>query len=885
MLNEQQLKRLMDKLAVPPIGRAIIEQIRSSQPSRNVEGRAGNVACRFPSKKMGCVIQAESHKNELAAVYLWEHDDRTYEFYDQPPQIKMNYLKADGRRTAHVTTPDFFVIQEDFIGWVECKPEEWLLNKEKEGSPLFVRDAASAWQCPPAVAFASNFGLGFQLRSSAQNPWIYIRNLMFLADYWNSDIPSNHAGAIRALQERLHQEKEMRVSDVLRDQQIGDADALNYAVANDLVYMDLFKDVLSEPEHSTVYVSQEVASILGPARARPKTSPNAVKALTLTPGSTFTWANKVFTIKSVGGDKIILQDDSGEFLTMKCEQLERLSRSGEIQANELLVDSECALTKIYRAANPGDIEDGAKRSRILASGGNLCTAEKSISPRTIRHWKQRQKDGEQKYNDPFIGLVSRRSARGNRNRKLAPRVIEIMRDVISREFATADAKQLAVCWGIARNLCEAENLIPPSDKAFRREIKLSRSGYEMTLAREGQRAAYSQEPIFFDLERSTPRHGERPFEIAHLDHTQLDIHLAGSKFGETLAKPWLSIMIDAFSRSILAFVLTFDPPSYRSNMLLMRDCLRRHSRFPSNLVVDRGSDFNSEYFETFLARFAITKKSRPPQKARFGSVIERFFGVNNKQFIHNLRGNNKALQKPRQLSETHDPRKRAVWTFEELLIALEQYLFQVYGEIEHPALGVCPNQAFQVGMAKTGTRPMRLIPINDEIEMACLPSTKSGDAMIVPGKGVKIGPIYYQHPLMRSPGHARMRVFVRYDPFNLGYGYAYIDGQWRLCQSEYFGQFEGRSEREIMIISSEITGKNKRAGVRRAVTAQQLARFLVGVGQTEAQLLQQKKDAEQRSRYQDFENSKEDRAQPLSATGPTSSSWTSIKTKQMGEFK
>ena len=88
-----------------------------------------------------------------------------------------------------------------------------------------------------------------------------------------------------------------------------------------------------------------------------------------------------------------------------------------------------------------------------------------------------------------------------------------------------------------------------------------------------------------------------------------------------------------------------------------------------------------------------------------------------------------------------------------------------------------------------------------------------------------------------------------------------------------------------MIITSELAGKNKRAGVRRAVTAQQLASYLVGVGQSEAQLLQQKKDAEQRSRYQDFESPKEDRASASTATGPTTSSWALIKTKQMGEFK
>lgn len=884
MLNDQELNQLMDKLNVPPNGRAVVEKIRSSNPSRNVEGRAGNVACRYPSKKMGCVIQAESHKNELAAIYMWEHDDRTYEYYDQPPQMKMNYRKADGRPTAHVTTPDFFVIQEDFIGWVECKPEEWLLNKERESSTLFVRDESLAWQCPPGVAYAESFGLGFQLRSSAQNPWVYIRNLAFLSDYWKSEVPADLIGAVGLLQERLRQEKALLVSAILEDEHIGNADALYYAVANDLVYVDLFNELLSETEHCTVYVSQSIASVLRTPSVRSESSAGPLKALSLVPGGSFTWASKIFTIKSLGSEKIILQDDSGEFLTMRRDQLEGLCKSGEIQADELLIDNDNALSELYRAASPEDLEEAARRSAILSCGRGLTTA-KPMSQRTIRHWKQRQREAQQKYDDQFIGLVSRKSARGNRNRKLVPRVIAIMRDVITSEYATADAKELSVCWGHARNLCEAENLLPPSEKAFRREVKLAMSGYEMTLAREGQRAAYSQEPVYFQLDRSTPRHGERPFEIAHVDHTQLDLQLVGSKLGELLAKPWLSIMLDANSRSVLAFVLTFDPPSYRTNMLLIRDCLRRHSRVPSTLIVDHGSDFRSRYFDTCLARFSITKKSRPPQKARFGSPIERFFGVSNKQFVHNLRGNNKALQKPRQLSDTHDPRKRAVWNLKDLLCEMERYLFQVYGELEHPALGISPNQAFQVGMARTGLRPMRLIPMTDEIEMACMPSTKSGDATIIPGKGVKIGPIYYRHALMRDPALERKKVDVRYDPFNLGIAYAYIDRQWRLCESEYAGLFHGKTEREIMIIGAEITGKNKRDGVRRPKNAQQLARYLMGVGQTEAQLLQRKKDIEQRSLYQDFEEIDATEESPTAETKTTSSSWSEITTNQMGEFK
>jgi hypothetical protein len=66
-------------------------------------------------------------------------------------------------------------------------------------------------------------------------------------------------------------------------------------------------------------------------------------------------------------------------------------------------------------------------------------------------------------------------------------------------------------------------------------------------------------------------------------------------------------MVDAFSRRVLAFTLIYDPPSYRSCMLVLRDCVRRHQRLPQNVVVDGGVEFGSIYFETLLARYGVVQ--------------------------------------------------------------------------------------------------------------------------------------------------------------------------------------------------------------------------------------------------------------------------------------
>ena len=73
---------------------------------------------------------------------------------------------------------------------------------------------------------------------------------------------------------------------------------------------------------------------------------------------------------------------------------------------------------------------------------------------------------------------------------------------------------------------------------------------------------------------STPRHGDRPCEIVHIDHTELDLELVSARTGRSLGSPWATFMTDAFSRRLLVVYLTFDPPSYRSCMMARAPCRR-----------------------------------------------------------------------------------------------------------------------------------------------------------------------------------------------------------------------------------------------------------------------------------------------------------------------
>src|SRR5271157_2735789 len=310
--------------------------------------------------------------------------------------------------------------------------------------------------------------------------------------------------------------------------------------------------------------------------------------------------------------------------------------------------------------------------------------------------------GQNKSMVTVMSVCYRRSARrGNRQDRLSEEVRKLMSESIEQDFESRKQKSKYAAWIAFKHKCEQRGIAAPSYKTFRLSCK-RRSRFDQTLKRKGHRAAYIHEPAFWSLDLTTPRHGDRPFDISHIDHTELDIELVCSVTSQVLGRPWLTLLVDAFSRRLLALYLTFDPPSYRSCMMVLRNCVKRHQRLPQTLVVDGGREFESTYFETLLARYECTKKTRPPAKARFGSVCERLFGTTNTQFVHNLSGNTQITKDVRQVTSSVNPKRLATWSLGDLHQRLTEYLFEIYDRMEHPALGQSPREAFARGLEAGG---------------------------------------------------------------------------------------------------------------------------------------------------------------------------------------
>lgn len=354
-----------------------------------------------------------------------------------------------------------------------------------------------------------------------------------------------------------------------------------------------------------------------------------------------------------------------------------------------------------------------------------------------------------------------------------------------------------------------------------------------------------------------------------------------SKLGTLVSTVWLTILIDAYSRKVLAYYLSFDPPSYRSCMMVVRDCVRRHHRVPQILVSDQGSDFMSVYFETLLASLHITKRERRAGKPKAGSVCERIFNTSQSQFVKVLMGSTDVLEANfRSISPEVDPTRHAVWTLERFDEGFEQYLEEVYHPNHHAGLRMSPNAAWALGLKSHGQRDHRAIPYDRAFITATCPAVRKGTAKVTPS-GIKINYRWFNCIEFQMPGILGTEVEARYDPFNAGVAYAFVNRQWHTCYSEYHAAFATYSERAVWLATEQLKLEDRIAGKQLGITADRIALFMLQREQDEDLARQVRHDTEAASHRRKIVTARPASASrppdlqaisPSSGTGPNASS-------------
>jgi len=176
-------------------------------------------------------------------------------------------------------------------------------------------------------------------------------------------------------------------------------------------------------------------------------------------------------------------------------------------------------------------------------------------------------------------------------------------------------------------------------------------------------------------------------QVWQCDHTRVDLLLV-DRHGEILGRPWLTTVIDSYSRCIIGINLGFDAPSSQVVALALRHAIlpKQYSAEyglhcdwgtygkPEHFYTDGGKDFRSEHLSQISVQlgFVCHLRDRPSE----GGIVERPFGTLNTEVFATLPGYTGSNVQKRP----EDAEKEACLTLRQLEQYLVRYIVDNYNQ-------------------------------------------------------------------------------------------------------------------------------------------------------------------------------------------------------------
>ena len=143
-------------------------------------------------------------------------------------------------------------------------------------------------------------------------------------------------------------------------------------------------------------------------------------------------------------------------------------------------------------------------------------------------------------------------------------------------------------------------------------------------------------------------------ERIEIDHTPLDLIVIDKTTMLPLGRAWLTLAIDKYSRIVVGFYISFNPPSsyavlqcLKQAILIKDDLLKRFPDIrndwpvfgmPDLLALDNGMDLHSDALKKACLELGIQILFCPAATPEMKGSVERFFRTINQGLIHKLPG-------------------------------------------------------------------------------------------------------------------------------------------------------------------------------------------------------------------------------------------------------
>ena len=389
----------------------------------------------------------------------------------------------------------------------------------------------------------------------------------------------------------------------------------------------------------------------------------------------------------------------------------------------------------------------------------------------------------------MVPRVDRKGARGcpRRNSWLHkhPQVHRLVEEAISTVYLNKARRPIAAVTRRVLDDLQRINARLPAAQA----IPVPR---EAALARAIARRIAQMDPWEIDRERwgrriADMRHApKRPQQLAtrilqrvEIDHSPLKV-VVGTDAGP-IGQPWLTILIDYYSRLVVGFCLSFEPPSYAVLMESLRHAILPKTyltqRFPKvqgnwpccglpeKLVCDRGPDLTSNDLEDAAFQLGIELDFNPPRTPHFKGTVESFFDGLNDQLSASLPGRTFRNWADRA---DYKPDEGPLLSYEALLEIIHIYLVDVYAIAKHPTAEVSRLEMWQESAAVHS--PTLPAAADDLLVLLAKHADRTLSA-----RGIELGGMFYTSDDLMSL-RAEMaahnvnedRLSIRYNPWDLG---------------------------------------------------------------------------------------------------------------------
>lgn len=394
-----------------------------------------------------------------------------------------------------------------------------------------------------------------------------------------------------------------------------------------------------------------------------------------------------------------------------------------------------------------------------------------------RYWRAFKKSDFQL--SSLIPKVTAGNTGNNVPEELEPLIQEAIKDYFSAEEQTAASAYIKLETEVSRyNEIHDTQYSLFSIQSFRKRLR-KHSEYDKILLRKGKSAADS----------TFRKVGQRPsttrvLERVEADHTRLDLFVIDERHGIPLGRPWLTLLYDTHTKSIIGFYLGFEPPSYLSvslaleNAILPKDYVKELYPsvkrewpcygLPEHLIVDNGAEFNSSDFKVACKELKVKVKKNPTKKPWLKGSVERYFRTINNRLLSRIPGKSFTNIFERK---DYDPLENAVIDSLLLQEMIHIWIVDMYQNGKNGLENNIPNLSW-VDAVNSSIPPRPFKGSRDELKF----NLGKNREVALDKNGVRLGTTirYSSVRLARYFGHRTckdmksVRVRIKYDPSCLG---------------------------------------------------------------------------------------------------------------------